>query len=107
MLDGCCRLARGHERLHEAERGVGAKRIERSEPAPPVGRGTVVAAAGGFFRQGYERVAELVCESRALGVNPALKLRRPFDEEPVEERSRIRTDGRFRIAASQCSLERL
>src|SRR6266853_1544599 len=29
VLDRCSGLARGHERAHEAERGVGAERVER------------------------------------------------------------------------------
>ena len=67
----------------------------------------MVAAAGGFFRQGYERVAELVCELRALGVHPTLELRRPTHEEPVEERSRIGPDRRFGVAALHRVLEDL
>jgi len=50
VLDRCGGLARGHERRHEAERGAGAERIERSEPAPPVGCRAVVAACGGLLR---------------------------------------------------------
>ena len=47
VLDGCGGLARSHERRHEAECGLGAERIECSEPAPPVGRGAVVALRRG------------------------------------------------------------
>ena len=46
-------------------------------------------------------------QPRTLGVHPVFELRRPADEEPIEERSRIRSDRPFGIAASQRVLEGL
>ena len=98
MLDGFGRLARGHERGHEAERALGAERIERREPAPPVGCRPVVAARGGLLRQGCERVAALLFELRALRRHPALELARFAEIEAVQERSAVAVDSTSQLA---------
>src|SRR5439155_9928885 len=101
VLDSSGGLARGNERRHQAEGGLRAERIDYRELAPPVGRSMVVAARGGFLRQCRERVAELLRKLCALGIHPALELRRPSDEEPVEERTRVSPDRGFGVAALQ------
>ena len=93
VLDRCGGLARGHERAHEAERGVGTERVERREPAPPVGCRAVVAARRRVGRETRERFGDALRQVGPLAFDPALELPGPVEVEAVEEGARVQRHG--------------
>ena len=80
-------VARGDERLDEAERGAGAHRLGRREPPPPARRGRVVLARRRGGGERLERPGELARVPHPLGVLPLVELRRPLETEAVEKRA--------------------
>jgi hypothetical protein len=89
------------QRGHEAERGVGAQRVELEEASPPVRRHPVVAPDGRFGTQHLQRSSELARQPRPLGLRPGLELSTTIEVEAVQKRCGVARDRPGRIVLLQ------
>ena len=67
----------------------------------------MVTPRGGFGRERLERLARALLELLALGLHPALEVRRVAQIEAVEERPRVQRHRLRRVAALERGLEAL
>src|SRR5439155_4728542 len=100
-------VARGREGVHQAERHAGVERIERREPAPPRGRGRVLAGLGGLGREPLERRRGVLPQPASLRLHPAFELRRIAQIEAVEKRAPVELGSLRRVTALERGLEGL
>ena len=80
------------QRRHQAERGVGAQRVELEEPSPPVRRHSVLAPCGRFGRQHLQRSPVLARQPGPLGLRPGLEFPAPIQVKAVEKRRGVARD---------------
>ena len=80
------------QRRHEAERRVGAQRVELEEASPPVHRHSVLAPCGRFGRQHLQRSPVLARQPCPLGLRPGLEFPAPIQVKAVEKRGGVARD---------------
>jgi len=105
VLEGGRDVARGGQRAHRAERNLRRERIS-DRKAPPPRYGIIVSAlsvGGGCERN--ERVHVCAPKPVSLDFDPAIELRRAFDEDTVEKGTGVRLNCVPDPAGCQCAIE--
>ena len=107
VLDCRRPLARVIQRLHHAQCGPRAERIEHGKAMPPCGGGAMVAATGCLRRERLEGVAQLLRQQRTLVLHPAFEFGRVTEIEPVEKRPGVGLHSARQVGARDPVFEHL
>src|SRR2546426_5338952 len=102
-----CPISRSRQRLHKAQGVPRIEWIERREATAPLYCRGMVAARRGGGREGFAGAAEALGEACALGIRPALELRRTRQEETIEKRTLVQRDRPLQLALREGRFELL